>query len=552
MTEVSVGSISSSDQSEPTERATSFTSARLSALVFGVVVVVALPVILHTNREQWFFFDEWDFLADRSLTDPGDLLRPHNEHWSTIPIILYRLVWQAVGLDHYWPYQMLTIGAHLTTAILLRVVMRRAGVDPWIATAAATLFAFFGSGRQNIGWGFQIGFTGTLAFGLAHLLLADHDGPYRRRDLAGLACGLAALMCSGIGISMTVATGTAVLIRRGWRTAALHTAPLAAVFGAWYLIWGRGHRVAELVIGPDAFRLARNMLTGTLGGIGGHAAGGAVVAVVTVIGIALLVHDRPGGRLRRTHAATAGLLAAAVVQTTLIGVSRAALGTESASRYVYLLAAMLLPTVAVAATAIAARWRPFIVVTVVGLVAAGAVNTGRLAPTGSDRLLLGTREVLLLARSRNLDAAPRSLHPAGQFADEVTVGWLIDARDDGKVPEAPADLRRRMPTADLRLSLERLTDPAGRSCRVVHAMSTARLRAGEVLRVPAPSATLVALDDGGPTEARLTFETDPVFGEESAPGADGGPEVRVRAVRPLDLAVAAPGAHGPTEICADR
>ena len=42
--------------------------------------------------------------------------------------------------------------------------------------------------------------------------------------MLGLAAGLLALMCSGVAVPLVVATGVTVLLRRGWRLAALHTA----------------------------------------------------------------------------------------------------------------------------------------------------------------------------------------------------------------------------------------------------------------------------------------------------------------------------------------
>ena len=65
--------------------------------------------------------------------------------------------------------------------------MRRAGVRPWIATLTAAVFVFFGAGAENILIAFQITFVGSFVFGLAQLLLADHDGPINRRDWLGLA-----------------------------------------------------------------------------------------------------------------------------------------------------------------------------------------------------------------------------------------------------------------------------------------------------------------------------------------------------------------------------
>ena len=111
--------------------------------------------------------------------------------------------------------------------------MRRGGVSPWIATIAAALFTFFGAGYTNIIDGFQIGLVGSLVFGLTHLLLADHDGPLDRRDAVGLGAGFAGLLCSGVAVPMTIVVGITMLLRRGWRIALLHTAPLGIVYSLW-------------------------------------------------------------------------------------------------------------------------------------------------------------------------------------------------------------------------------------------------------------------------------------------------------------------------------
>ena len=143
---------------------------------------------------HWFLRDEWSFLSGRSITSVHDLFRPHAlSHWSTVPVVVYRLLWFVFGARTYLPYQALVVVMHLAVAVLLRQLMRRAGVDPWVATIAAAPFILFGPGDQNIVWAFQIGFTGSIAFGLAQLLLSTHDGPIDRRDWLGLGAGLLAL-----------------------------------------------------------------------------------------------------------------------------------------------------------------------------------------------------------------------------------------------------------------------------------------------------------------------------------------------------------------------
>jgi hypothetical protein len=134
----------------------------------------------------------------------------------TLPVLAYRGIWTVFGL-RYLPYQVLAVALHLTAAVLLRVIMRRAGVGPWLSTATAAVFEFFGAGAENILVAFQIAFVGALVFGLTHLILADHDGPLDRRDGFGLLAGFCGLMCSSVAISMVVAVGIAVLLRRGRR-----------------------------------------------------------------------------------------------------------------------------------------------------------------------------------------------------------------------------------------------------------------------------------------------------------------------------------------------
>jgi hypothetical protein len=145
-----------------------------------------LPLLFALGRYRWFFHDEWDYLAGRNGGDIENILIPHNEHWSTLPILVYRALFRLVGLRSYLPYQAVLVVLHLTAAALLRVVMRRAGVGPWIATAAAALFVLFGTGAENLVYAVNMGFAGALVFGLVQLLLADHDGPIDRRDAIGL------------------------------------------------------------------------------------------------------------------------------------------------------------------------------------------------------------------------------------------------------------------------------------------------------------------------------------------------------------------------------
>ena len=58
----------------------------------------------------------------------------------------------------YWAFI-----ATVSAAALLRAVMIRARVNPWVATLVASTFVLFGAGQQNIEWAFQIGFVGSVS-----------------------------------------------------------------------------------------------------------------------------------------------------------------------------------------------------------------------------------------------------------------------------------------------------------------------------------------------------------------------------------------------------
>jgi hypothetical protein len=455
---------------------------RAAQLVFVAVAAVGAVVYIVNGRKVWFFGvfgDEWDFLAGRRLT-VHDLLLRHGDHLVALPALAFRVLYSLVGLRSYLPYQLLAIGLHLTAAALLRVVMRRAGVDPWIATAAAGLFVLFGAGSQDILIAFQITFSGALVLGLVQLLLSDHDGPVDRRDWLALGAGLGALLCSDVAITMIAAVLTAACFRRRWWNAALQTAPLAAVYALWVWGFGRGARTNGDVV--RIVRSARTTVFATFDALTQVPFLGWLLAVVLVAGAALAVLDRAR---RRDLGAPFALAIASVLFAVMLGLTRFGLGSRFAasSRYLHVVAALVLPLIAVAADAIARRWRAFLPVALVlllvgipGNIADVGRNVASEARYRDFRRVIGALPHQPFARY-----APRSLHPTPSFAAEVTVGWLLDGARDGRIPAAGATPVQRV-TDTLRLSLEQADAPA-RACRPLRTPTTRRLEKGERLVV---------------------------------------------------------------------
>jgi hypothetical protein len=531
-------------------------------LVFVTVEVVAFVLILVMGHTRWFFNDDWDFLTQRSLGSVSDLLRPHYEHWVTLPLIAYRLLWWIFGANTYLPYQLLVVLGHLGIAALLRVVMRRVGVGPWIATAAAGLFAMFGAGYDNLFSAFQITFVWAVLFGLVQLLLADHDGRINRLDWFGVAAGLAAIMCSLVGVPMVTAVGLAALIRRGWRAALFHVGPLAYIFAMWWLVAG-GHTYAGYHNLAHTISFMRIGLTATFEAVAQVRFLGIVVAVGLFVGLVSAWGPPRGLERRRVIAMPAALLAGAFVFLAITGWGRSGQGNGPAivfgpehareSRYLDVVAALLLPALAVAASALIRRWKMFapILAALLAISLIGNVKTmndqrrkGGPEYVAYRRMLLGVPSLPRVAE------LPRDLEPDRNLAGGVTVGWLTDNARAGKLPSLDPPLSHQDATTQtLLIALQ----PQGgevlpaTSCQVTHGAVTVRLDRYDTITLDRP-ATMQALADDAPS-APVSFAA--VIAPPYNP--HGNPFFRLRPRRaligPIVLRITPrPGALG-TTIC---
>jgi hypothetical protein len=428
---------------------------------FAVAEAIALPLMLVWGRHGWFTQDDWDFLSARTIGSVHDLFRPHFQHWTTLPILPYRLLWVIVGIRSYTPYQTLIVVAHLIAAALVLVVMRRAGVQPWLATVVAVLFLYFGAGAENILVAFQITFVGAFVFGLVQLLLADHDGALDRRDWFGLLAGFAGLMCSGVAIAMVAVVGIAILVRRGWRgwrVALFHTAPLGIVYLIWLQLAPKGQNAGNYK-SHSPVQILRFVGVGVeaafarLGEIPGV---GIVVGLLLVAGLVVAMRE-PGRRERlRALAVPIALLLGALVFLFATGVERAGNGGLAAfatgrgperareSRYIYLVAAMTLPALAVAADAIIRRRRVLAIPVVVVLLAGLPGNIHRLATpaqyfansAATHQEILALPRLPMAGQLRDSHSLVTLQNPRFAF-EGLTYGWLVKGVESGSIP-APA------------------------------------------------------------------------------------------------------------------
>jgi hypothetical protein len=505
----------------------------LADLVFTVALVVAGPVILALNREQWFFLDEWSFLLERDATSLTSVISPHWGHCVVLPVLVYRGLFALVGLDSYLPYQLPVVAAHLGLAAVLRTLLRRAGVEPGLATAAGIVFLFLGSGRSNLAWGFQITLTGSLLSGFGALaLLAPRtdrpdrpDGPdtpdttdrTRARTVGAAALLVVSVLCSNVGMVMVGIVGAAAFLLGGWRRAAAIAAPAIVVLGLWGLFAPVSERSVESADPANALRFAWRAAGGALGGLTTWWPLTVATVALAAVGVVGMAAGASGlrGRLRPELVVPVVLALAAPATALALGRARGVADEQAptASRYVYLLVALgLVPLVVLLQEAVrhaargrlAPHQRRLQGAVVVLVLAWLPVNLARVGPTtDAERARLGSElQMIYLAEMADvLDL------PAGdELQPGITVGALAELRATGELPHPPSGvddqvLRDRAEiTAVLRIT-ER--EPLG--CEPLDPTVPADLLPGEVLVAPGPQeVTLLGPDGPGGSVLWLT------------------------------------------------
>lgn len=417
-------------------------------VVFAVLVVVAGPVIAWTNRDQWFHGDEFAFAFKRSLAEPASWFEPHWGHLVALPVVLYQALFELIGLHHYWPYQWLVIGAHLAVVVLARRLMRLADVDPWLATAVATVLLFLGAGRENLAWGFQVTLTGSLVFGLGALVVlagpggADRSG---RRWAAGLLVG--AVLCSNVGVVMVaVAALTVLLVERASleRPAqvvgrVLEVAgPATAVVLVWRVLAPDSEYGVPTAAPAEAVRFAVRALGAAATGYAQLLPVAVVLVLVVLLVPAAVVAgarpDRLGDAVRASMALAVGTVAAAL----LLGHARAAdvFVRPDTGRYVYLLVALgVVPLAVVVDRLVRGRGPVVLALACVVLLAGLPGNLARLGPsTDLDRDRSGNpAEVVHMADLLTRDQV-EPLADDEVIVGEITAGGLRDAQREGRLP----------------------------------------------------------------------------------------------------------------------
>jgi hypothetical protein len=484
---------------------TSRSVGRLAFGIHGLSLAGSVILLAALDRRLWFFGDDWDFIVDRGLSNARfNLLYPHSgEHWSTLPILLWRALFAIDGARHYWVYLLPTLLAHAALGHVLWRVALRAGASAWLTTSLVALFLLDGAIFENITWAFQIGFIAPVLLGWWAILLTTSPPTNRRRDLTAILLLTAGLMCSGIGVTMTVVAGLCVLVARNWRAALAVVIVPAVVQLCWLYFVGLRHYGADashsifhdltLFVGTGLSNAGEKTL-----GVPGLGA----AAVVGLIGWAVL--QIRAAQVRTSLAAPVGGVLGIVILYLIISTGRSfgGLAASEASRYIYIATALALPGIACALTQLA---RAHQVPRIVGLALASILGIHLVATLHEN---LGVRAQQVLSDKLRLDAAIQLVQSGAPIlnapADPAQSGPL-KASDLARLVRQ-GDLPQPKPVPHSVLVREATILQTSITLAPLRAMNGQILATASLVSAPAPNGCLTIRSTGGVPQIALRVQ----------------------------------------------
>jgi hypothetical protein len=434
------------------------TGAALRKYAAPALLVLALlaagVLLLAFSAELTFFQDSWEFLMNRRGFGADALLEPHNEHIVVLPVAIVQLLLRVFGMSSAGPEFAVLIAMLLVSATLVFVYVRRR-LGEWLGLMAAVLLLFLGPAWMDLLWPFEIGFVGSVLFGVAMLLALDRED--ERGD--AFACGFLVLSIAFSSLGFAFAVGALVDVfvvrhRRGWRRVYVAVVPLL-LYAAWFAGWGHeaeGHlSLHNVLVSPrfvvEAMAAAVESLVG-MSGLTDEPVGQALWGPALLVAVVALL---AWARIRRGGSISPRLWAVAATAATfwfLAGFNFIPGREAWSSRYLYAGAVLVLLIAADLFSGARIGRRGLLACGVVTLLAAGS----NIVPLRDGRDFLESQTVLTRSDLGAIEIARLTVDPSFGLAPEiagtpflidVTAGEYLSAVDEyGSPAYTSAELER--------------------------------------------------------------------------------------------------------------
>jgi hypothetical protein len=260
--------------------ATALRHRNAPTVLLAAIAAVAFALLMYLARGVGFYFDEWNFVLDRSGHSPDVFLKPHNEHIAVLPVLIYKVLLSVVGLDHHWPFLVVLVVMHVLLGVGVYLLARQR-VGPWPAVLVATLILFAGLAYQNMLWAFQIGFVGSVLGGVWAWVALDRGS--RWCDPLACCALVFSMLSSSLGVPMALGVAAEFLVLGRRRALWVPAAPLA-LYAIWYAGYGESNITSEGILHAAPWATsAVAAAAGALFGLGSN--WGVALAVLCVVAL---------------------------------------------------------------------------------------------------------------------------------------------------------------------------------------------------------------------------------------------------------------------------
>jgi hypothetical protein len=297
--------------------------------------VLAVPLLVHLQRDSGIWQDEWIFLLFRDGWSLKDIFGSFNGQLLPLTPVVFNIDRALFSPGATGLLTAVSIVTQLAVVWAAFAYLRQRLGD-WIAAGCSLLLLFYGTGYELLVWNFNFGWMTALAAGVFALVVFE-SGDSTKRSVAASAL----LFVSMTGNSNCVVFIVAILVYAFYtetRRRAIKVAmPPLAIFALWYVFeGGESHAFLPKTWPTWIAQVVESTFAGLAGDIGGINDWGAPLAVGTIALIGYLL-----SRQRSLRPSLAAALSLPIVFIALITFGRAGIFDPSASRYRYTLLLLL-------------------------------------------------------------------------------------------------------------------------------------------------------------------------------------------------------------------
>jgi hypothetical protein len=208
---------------------------RNARILLGLGLAASGALLLAWQSHLTFLVDDWDLLLSRRGFNAHAFLDPHARHLVLGPALVYKAIQATLGMDTIVPYGIAAIALFLASVLLLFIYLSRR-VGDWLALAAILPVLVMGTAYQDLLSAFQMGYFGSVAFGIGALLAIESAD--RRGDVVACALLLASLAFAEIALAFAAGVLVAIVLQRGpWRRLWIIAVPVL-LYAVWYVSFG--------------------------------------------------------------------------------------------------------------------------------------------------------------------------------------------------------------------------------------------------------------------------------------------------------------------------